>query len=89
MSYQYTIDSRYCYHNGEIVDMFFINGIPFTFDDLPTIMQDDPYIQIEAKDHQTYTIEDMYRWSSYLIMEECHPLLFELDLKNPEELPRN
>jgi len=69
--------------------MFFINGIPFTFDDLPTIMKDDPYIQIEAKDHQTYTIEDMYRWSSYLIMEECHPLLFELDLKNPEELPRN
>jgi hypothetical protein len=69
--------------------MFFINGIPFTFDDLPTIMQDDPYIQIEAKDHQTYTIEDMYRWSSYLIMEECHPLLFEVDLKNPEELPKD
>jgi hypothetical protein len=52
-------------------------------------MQDDPYIQIEAKDHQTYTIEDMYRWSSYLIMEECHPLLFEVDLKNPEELPKD
>ena len=59
MSYQYTITSRYCYHNGEIVDMFFIKRIPFTFDDLPTIMQDDPYIQIETKDHQTYTIEDI------------------------------
>jgi len=89
MSYQYTIESRYCYHDGEIVDMFFINGIPFTFDDLPTIMQDDPYIQIEARDLRHYTIEDMYRLSSYLIMEECHPLLFEVDLKNPEELPRN
>jgi hypothetical protein len=26
-------------------------------------------------------------WSNYLIMEECHPLMFELDLENPEELP--
>jgi hypothetical protein len=52
-------------------------------------MQDDPYIQIEARDLRHYTIEDMYRLSSYLIMEECHPLLFEVDLKNPEELPRN
>ena len=47
MSYQYHITSRYVYHNDVIVDMFFINGIPFTFDDIPTIMQDDPYIQME------------------------------------------
>ena len=49
MSYQYHITSRYVYHNDVIVDMFFINGIPFTFDDIPTIMQDDPYIQMELK----------------------------------------
>jgi hypothetical protein len=35
MSYNYRITSKYCYHNGEIVDMFFINGIPFTFDEIP------------------------------------------------------
>ena len=51
MSYQYHITSRYVYHNGVIVDMFFINGIPFTFDDIPTIMQDDPYVQMEANDN--------------------------------------
>ena len=84
---KYKITSNYCYHNGIIVDMYFINGIPFTFDDIPTVMQDDPYVQIEAEGNYNYTDEDMYRWSNYLIMEELHPLLFELDLENPEELP--
>ena len=89
MSYNYKITSSYCYHNGEIVDMFFINGIPFTFDDIPLIMQQDPYIQMEANDNYSYTTDDMYRWSNYLIMEECHPLLFEVALENPEELPKD
>jgi len=69
--------------------MFFINGIPFTFDDIPLIMQEDPYIQVEAESNFEYTSEDMYRWSNYLIMEECHPLMFELQLENPEELPKD
>ena len=89
MTYHYKITSSYCYHNGEIVDMFFINGIPFTFDDIPLIMQEDPYIQVEAESNFEYTSEDMYRWSNYLIMEECHPLMFELQLENPEELPKD
>lgn len=91
MSYQYKISSSYCYHEGEgeIVDMFFINGIPFTFDELPTIMQDDPYIQIEAENNPIYSVEDLYNWSNYLIDEECHPLLFELNIENPEELPKD
>jgi hypothetical protein len=29
----------------------------------------------------------MLKWSDYLISEEAHPLLFELNIKNPEELP--
>jgi hypothetical protein len=69
--------------------MYFINGIPFTFDDIPLIMQQDPYIQMEAENHYEYTTEDLYNWSNYLIMEECHPLMFELQLENPEELPRD
>lgn len=67
--------------------MYFINGIPFTFDDISTMMQDDPYVQIEAESNYYYSPDEMYKWSNYLIMEECHPLLFELDLENPEELP--
>lgn len=69
--------------------MFFVNGIPFTFDDIPLIMQDDPYVQIEANNHHSYTSDDMYRWSSYLIDEMCHPLLFEMELANPEEMPKD
>lgn len=84
---KYKISSNYCYHDGVIVDMYFINGIPFTFDDIPTVMQEDPYIQVEAEGNLDYTSEDLYNWSNYLIMEECHPLMFELDLDNPEELP--
>jgi len=84
---KYKISSNYCYHDGVIVDMYFINGIPFTFDDIPSLMQEDPYIQVEAKGNLDYTSEDLYKWSNYLIMEECHPLMFELDLENPEELP--
>ena len=89
MTSHYKITSSYCYHEGEIVDMFFINGIPFTFDDIPVIMQDDPYIQMEANNNYSYTTEDMYRWSNYLIDEECHPLLFEMELANPEEMPKD
>jgi hypothetical protein len=84
---KYKISSNYCYHEGVIVDMYFIQGIPFTFDDIPSVMQDDPYIQVEAEGNLDYTAEDLYYWSNYLIMEECHPLMFELDLENPEELP--
>ena len=29
----------------------------------------------------------IFRWSDYLIAEECHPVLFELDIVNPEVLP--
>lgn len=89
MSYHYKITSLYCFHNGEIVDMFFINGIPFTFDDIPVAMQSDAYVQMEALDSPAYSSEDMYKASNYLIDEECHPLLFELNIENPEELPKN
>ena len=84
---KYKITSNYCFHEGIIVDMYFINGVPFTFDDIPTVMQEDPYIQVEAEGSMDYSAEDMFLWSNYLIMEECHPLLFDLDLENPEELP--
>mgnify|MGYP006920581601 CR=1 FL=1 len=69
--------------------MYFINGIPFTFDDIPLIMQEDPYIQVEAQNNYEYTSEDMYRWSNYLIDEmflkqtrevTCLPCSFRTDV---------
>jgi len=29
----------------------------------------------------------LYQSSYYLILEECHPLMFEVELENPEMLP--
>jgi len=85
---KYHIHTRYCWYNEQqLVLMYFINNVPFTFDDVP----DEYYFDIEvvevANNEKKYTVEDLYRYSSYLIEEECHPLLFELDLENPEMLP--
>ena len=84
---KYKISSKYCFYNNEIVEMYFINNVPFTFEELPQIMQDDPYIQIDAASNPEYTPEELYRTSFYLIDEECHPCLFPVDLENPEDMP--
>ena len=67
--------------------MYFINGIPYTYDDLEKCLYFDPEIVEWANGNTEYDLDDLYRWSSYLIMEECHPLLYELELENPELLP--
>ncbi len=40
----YRIDATYCWYNkgSMIVKMYFINHIPFTFDELPAISIEDP-----------------------------------------------
>jgi hypothetical protein len=69
-----------------IIKTYYINGIPFTFDDLPSIMQDNPEIIERADQQLTMTPEIFYQKSFYLIDEEAHPCLFEMDLENPEVL---
>jgi hypothetical protein len=86
---KYRISSKYCYYNSEIVEMYFINNVPFTFDELPALKLEDPYVQVEAASNQDYTSEDLYRTSFYLIDEECHPCLFPVDLENPEDMPND
>ena len=66
--------------------MYFINGIPYTFDEVEESYYFDPEIIEWANENTAYDLEDLYQWS-YLVMEECHPLLFELELENPELLP--
>jgi pantothenate synthetase len=86
---KYRIDARYVWYNRgtEIVLMYFINQIPFTFDDLPkTAMQDLELIHL-ADSERRFEPEDLYQASFYLMLEECHPLMFELELENPEMLP--
>ena len=67
--------------------MYFINGIPYTFDDVDDSFYLDPEIIEWANGNTQYDLDDLYRWSTYLLMEECHPLIFDLELDNPELLP--
>ena len=89
LSMKYRIDAAYCWYNrgSEIVLMYFINSIPFTFDELPHTGLHTTEIVEEANNNLAFEPEDLYQSSYYLIMEECHPLMFELELENPECMP--
>lgn len=84
---KYTITSNYCFLDNDIVEIFFINGVPFTFDEISEQELQDPLTRVDALSNESYTQEELYKFSGYLIDEECHPLLFELELVNPEALP--
>ena len=86
---KYKIDTRYCWYNKgtQLVYMYFLNHVPFTFDDVPEENLFDLDILEEADKERRFEPEDLYRSSFYLIDEECHPMLFEVELENPEMLP--
>ena len=87
MSYQYIISRKYAFVDNEPVLMYYVNEIPFSFDTLEREQKQDKWILSEAAINDDYTLEDILRYSEYLIAEECHPVLFELDLVNPELIP--
>ena len=85
----YRIDYAYCWYNegSMIVKMYFINQIPFTFDELPDgHLYDQDLINLADKE-RSFEPEDLYRNSFYLIDEEVHPCLFPVELENPEDMP--
>ena len=86
---KYRIDTRYVWYNRgtQIVLMYFINQVPFTFDDVPDSYIYDPEILELADNERRFEPEDLYKSSFYLIDEQCHPMLFDLELENPEILP--
>ena len=86
---KYRIDARYCWYNRgtQLVLMYFINQVPFTFDDIPESYIYDPEILELADKERQFEPEDLYKSSFYLIDEQCHPMLFELELENPEMMP--
>lgn len=84
---KYTITKKHVFVDNEPVLMYFIEDIPFSFDVLEREDKHNKWILAEAAIHQDYSLEQIYRYSDYLIAEECHPVLFELDLVNPELIP--
>ena len=89
MSYKITYSYNWYRTDNErfIIKTYHINSIPFTFDEIPSIVQDDPEIIKMAEEQLTLSPEIFYQKSFYLIDEEAHPLLFEMDLENPQDLP--
>lgn len=87
----YTISKSYHWYETKderyIVKVYFINGVPFSFDDLPEIAQNEITIIEEAFRNKVYTPEILFQSSYYLIAEEAHPLIYEMELVNPEALP--
>jgi len=86
---KYRIDARYVWYNRgtQLVLMYFIQNIPFTFDELPdSYLYDLELIELADKERR-FEPEDLYKSSFYLIDEECHPMLFEVELENPEMMP--
>ena len=86
MSYQ--ISQAYCWYNEGtmIVKMYFINQIPFTFNELPDGHMYDEDLKRLADKQRTFEPNDLFKNSFYLIDEEAHPMIFDLDLENPEVL---
>jgi len=95
MSYKYKISSNYCWYaydlngNTKLVRMYFIEGIPFTFDELEDGQTVDQDISDEARKNRKYSVEELYNYSFYLVDEQVHPCLFDLDLQNPEDMPKD
>ena len=88
MSYKLTYSYNW-YQTPEdkyIIKTYYINNIPFTFDELNSIAQEDPEIITKANQQLLMTPNEFYLKSFYLIDEEAHPMLFELDIENPELL---
>jgi hypothetical protein len=72
-----------------IIKTYHINNLAFTFDELPQIAQDDPEIIRLADEQLILSPEIFFKNSFYLIDEEAHPCLFEVELENPEDMPKD
>lgn len=67
-----------------LAKIYYIDGMPF---DLDYVEEDDPKILAEAEKNKGLHADEMFKKSDYLIAEMMHPLLFDVDIDNPEEMP--
>ena len=91
---KFRLEQFYCLYQSEGVQfpvlMYAINGYPYTFDTLPPENQLELDIIEEIANHKKiWTDEDLYHASVYLMLEDCHPCFNDLDLENPELLPKD
>jgi len=84
--YKVRCDYRHINYIG-IVLVYFLNGMPFVYDDVPEVDKDDPYVKAIADSEDPIDIEQLTRNSEYLMLEELHPLLFPVELDEVSVLP--
>ena len=85
----YTVTTAHCWYNEEkvIVKMYFLQGIPFTFDEMPDGHLYDRDLVDEANENKSYEVDDVYRGSNYMIMERMHPCFDAIEIENAKDLP--
>jgi hypothetical protein len=68
-----------------LAKIYYIDGMPFDLDHV----EDEKDLEIISKADKNKGVhaDDMFKKSDYLIAEMMHPLLFDVDVDNPEELP--
>ncbi len=70
-----------------LAKIYYIDGMPFDLDPIEDEDKHDLKILSEADRNKGIHADDMFRKSDYLIAEMMHPLLFEVEIDNPEEMP--
>ena len=77
--YKYQLRKEICYvEDVGIAEVYFLNGMPFLYDELDELHQYDSGLIRLAEMHPLITVEELTTNSEYLIMEEAHPLIFEV-----------
>ena len=93
----YTADARYVWYNKGmmIVLMYFINGVPFTFEEvielgpLASYNKSDLDCMRLADNEKRYESDDVFKGASYLISENAHPCFDNIEISNVEILPND
>lgn len=84
----YKVIAQYCLLEDDgFAKVYFMNGIPFTFDEVDGIVDEGSDIFNEAMKNPTVSKELIYKKSDYLIAEEMHPLLSNIVLDPSSVLP--
>jgi|TARA_B100002019_G_scaffold187872_1_gene162239 hypothetical protein len=87
----YQLSTEYAWYDtreeSKVVLVYMIQGIPFTFDELPEIARNLPEVVETAEENKRWSCQEMYQASMYLMTEECHPMMYDLEVDKPELLP--
>lgn len=86
MIYKVTSNYRLLLERGP-VKVFYLQGIPFTWDDLLKTEKGNDEVIRELSENDIISLEEINNGSSYLIAEELHPLIFDVPLDVDSVLP--